>query len=164
MKKLVIFDRDGTLNFDTGYTHKVADLVWTEGSLSTLSELHLLGVKVAIATNQSGISRGYFTEEQVNFFHANMRFEAKKAGGNIDKFYICPHQPGDGQEPICPCRKPNPGMLDKAVSDFSLSKEECIFVGNSSCDKLAAERAGLDFHLANGTNKNFEQLIQRIKC
>jgi D-glycero-D-manno-heptose 1,7-bisphosphate phosphatase len=164
MKKLVIFDRDGTLNIDSGYTHKIADLIWIEGALSTLSKLNHLGARVAVATNQSGISRGYFTEEQVNVFHTKMRIEAKQAGGSIDKFYICPHQPGEGEEPICPCRKPNPGMLNTAMSEFAVNKEECIFVGNSFCDKLAAERAGLDFHLANGTYHNFEQLIQRIIC
>jgi D-glycero-D-manno-heptose 1,7-bisphosphate phosphatase len=164
MKKLVIFDRDGTLNIDSGYTHKVADLIWVPGALSTLSKLNHLGAKVAVATNQSGISRGFFTKEQVNLFHTRMTMEAKKAGGNIEKFYICPHQPSDKEEPICPCRKPNPGMLNTAVSEFGVNKEDCIFVGNSSSDKLAAERAGLDFHLANGTNHDFEQLIQRITC
>ena len=163
MKKMVIFDRDGTIIIDHGYTHKLKDLKWMTGAIELLRGLNEIGICVVVATNQSGIGRGYFSQEEVRLFHAQMSIEAKANGGKIDTFYICPHSPDLNGLPACSCRKPNPGMLVSAMQDFHVNPEECIFVGNSESDLEAAKKIGIEFvHVDREIDVN--KIMELCKC
>jgi D-glycero-D-manno-heptose 1,7-bisphosphate phosphatase len=163
MKKLVVFDRDGTLIVDNGYTHDTKDLKWVKGATQLLRELNEKGVIVVVATNQSGIGRGYFTFEEVKEFHAQMSREILINGGKIESFYVCPHAPGSEGLPECKCRKPNPGMLVSAMQDFNVTPEQCLFIGNSQSDLEAAKNAGIDFILV-GSHLHVKKVLEACKC
>ena len=163
MKRMIIFDRDGTLVVDYGYTHKVEDLRWMKGALQLLHELNQMGILVVVATNQSGIGRGYYSQEEVNIFHAQMSHEAKLKGGKIESFYVCPHLPDINGMPVCSCRKPNPGMLINAMKDFNVYSEECIFVGNSRSDFEAANKAEMQFVLVE-KELDIDKVLEACKC
>jgi HAD superfamily hydrolase (TIGR01662 family) len=163
MKKLVVFDRDGTLIIDYGYTHKIRDLKWMKGAIQLVRELHQLGVMVVVATNQSGIGRGYFSQEEVAVFHSQMSLEIEMGGGKIQSFYICPHAPDLHGLPECGCRKPNPGMLKLAMKDFGIKPEQCVFIGNSESDSEAAKNAGVDFVLVEGYI-DVSKVLETCKC
>lgn len=153
MLKLMLLDRDGVLNEDSGYLYKKEDLVWISGALEALHYLQKQGIKVAVVTNQSGVARGYYTEADVKKLHKYMAEEAKKAGGEISAFYYCPHHPeGKLSEytKACECRKPAPGMVFKALKDFNVSPGEALMIGDSIRDVEAAENAGVRGELFTG--------------
>ena len=162
--KLVIFDRDGTLNYDLGYTHKPEDLKWLPGALETLKYLKERSVLVVVATNQSGISRGLFSKSDVDNFHSKMEQEAIENFGKIDRFYICPHAPNLTGQAICNCRKPNPGMLFSVLSDYNLKVEDILFVGNSPTDLLAAKAANIDFFMIRDPAADYGNLRKQLLC
>ncbi len=163
MKKLVIFDRDGTIIVDHGYTHKVKDLRWMKGALQMLQELNQIGMPVVVATNQSGIGRGYYSQEDVNIFHAQMSLDVRLNGGKIDAFYVCPHSPDLNGLPACTCRKPNPGLLIQAMIDFNVLSEECVFVGNSNSDLEAAKKLDMQFIFVNN-ELDINTILESCKC
>ena len=163
MKKMVIFDRDGTIIIDHGYTHKVTDLEWMNGAIELLRVLNQMGIYVVVATNQSGIGRGYYSQEDVGLFHSQMSIEVKANGGKIDTFYVCPHSPDLNGFPTCRCRKPNPGMLLSAMHDFNVAPEECIFVGNSESDLEAAKKSGIEFVLVD-REIDAKEILELCKC
>lgn len=140
-KKLVILDRDGVINYDSDAYIRTPD-EWQPipGSLEAIAKLNTLGVKVAIATNQSGIGRGYYTEAILAEIHDKMLTELAAVGGKIDKIYYCPHIPDDH----CECRKPKAKMLRDIARDFNIDYkvEQVAFVGDSLRDLQAARAAG----------------------
>ena len=90
--RAVFLDRDNTLILDKGYTHKIADLLWIPNVIKSLKSFSKSGFKIIVITNQSGVARGYYNEEDINIFHKNMNEDLfEKAGIKIDKFYYCPH-------------------------------------------------------------------------
>ena len=154
--KAVFFDRDGVLNIDKGYTYKIADLEWTAGAKEAVAYLTKLGYKIFVVTNQSGIARGIYKVEDMEKLHNYMAEEFKKAGGEITKFYYCPHHPTKGVIPEltikCNCRKPAPGMILKAFGEYDLDKKNCFMVGDMPKDMGAAEAAGIPGYLFKGGN------------
>ena len=146
--KAVFFDRDGVLNLDHGYVFEPAQLDWIPGAREAVAILHAAGVKVLVVTNQSGVARGYFTEAQVEGFHAAMQADLAEVGARIDAFYVAPHH-GHGMVERCrhpnhPDRKPNPGMILRGLTDWSLAPEETVLVGDKASDIEAARRAGVE--------------------
>ena len=146
--KAVFFDRDGVLNLDHGYVFEPAQLDWIPGAREAVAILHAAGVKVLVVTNQSGVARGYFTEAQVEGFHAAMQADLAEVGARIDAFYVAPHHE-DGvveryRHPDHPDRKPNPGMILRGLTDWSLAPEETVLVGDKASDIEAARRAGVE--------------------
>ncbi|MGD9107740.1 MAG: D-glycero-beta-D-manno-heptose 1,7-bisphosphate 7-phosphatase [Gammaproteobacteria bacterium] len=115
--KLIILDRDGVINEDTPHYIKSAE-EWRPipGSLEAIAKLNHAGYTVIIATNQSGIGRGYFDVEALDEMHAKMQRELAKIGGKIDHIYFCPHTPDDN----CDCRKPKTGMFEQIMHDYGL--------------------------------------------
>ena len=162
--KLVIFDRDGTLNYDRGYTHKPEDLKWLPGALRTLKFLEEHSILAAVATNQSGIARGFFSQAAVDKFHSQMAQEAIEHFGRIDRFYTCPHAPALTGQSNCNCRKPNPGMLLTALSDYNLTVRDALFVGNSTTDQLAANAADIDFWMIKKPASDYGKLREKLSC
>lgn len=142
--KLVILDRDGVINHDSDqYIKSVNEWVPIDGSIDAIVRLNKAGFIVGIATNQSGIARGYYCEDTLNAIHDKMLNLLQARGGVIDQLRFCPHGPDD----CCFCRKPNPGMLHAIMSSEGTSPEDTIFVGDTISDQKAAANAGIEFAL-----------------
>jgi D-glycero-D-manno-heptose 1,7-bisphosphate phosphatase len=131
-------DRDGVLIEDTGYVFKIEDLKLLPRVSSTLKSLQDRGYLLIVISNQAGVARGYFAEEDVKTFHKELAKRVEvESGAKIDAFYYCPHHP-QGQVPAytkeCDCRKPGIAMLTQAGRDFSIDWEKSFFVGDRSSD------------------------------
>lgn len=138
-KPLIILDRDGVINVDSDAYVKSPD-EWTPipGSLEAIALLKKSGYQVAVATNQSGIARGYFTKETLDAIHAKFFLLLKKHNATIDGLLFCPHV----DEDLCLCRKPKPGMINTLLKQFSATPQKTFMVGDSRRDLLAGKAAG----------------------
>lgn len=164
-QKAVFLDRDGVLDVDTGYISRPEQVQWVPGAKTALARLHKLGYAVFVVTNQSGIARGYYTVEDMKVLHAFMAKEIEKAGGQITHFYYCPHHPTKGtvKELVhpCSCRKPQPGMILQAFSDYALLREGSFLIGDRQSDIDAALAAGLPGYLSRkGIWMNFAKILR----
>lgn len=164
VRPAAILDRDGVLNRDEGYTHRPEQLVWQPGAREAVRLLNDRGYYVIVATNQAGVARGLYDEAAVSTFHAHMQNELAKAGAHVDAFYHCPFHP---QGVIAryrvadhPDRKPNPGMILRALADWPVDRAHSFLIGDKSSDLEAALRAGLSGHLYEGDD--LAALVQRI--
>ncbi len=138
MPKAILLDRDGTLNVDHGYVYKVEDFEWIPGVIPALKSLQQGGYLLIVISNQSGISRGYYTREDLEILEKYMVSELEKEGITIDGFYYCPHVNEDN----CDCRKPKPFMADSAIKDFELIPSESWMIGDRIRDLQSAEAQG----------------------
>lgn len=137
--KLVILDRDGTINRDSDhYIKSPAEWKPLKGSLEAIARLTQAGYRVVIATNQSGLARGLFDMTTLNAIHDSLQHAAQQAGGRIDAIFFCPHA-GDAD---CACRKPRPGMLLEIAKRMNVPLEGVPMVGDSLRDLQAAAAAG----------------------
>jgi D-glycero-D-manno-heptose 1,7-bisphosphate phosphatase len=137
--KLVILDRDGTINHDSDqYIKSPAEWKPIKGSLEAIARLSQNGWRVVVATNQSGIGRGLFEMATLNAIHDTMHRAVHHAGGRIDAIFFCPHA-GDAN---CECRKPKPGMLLEIARRMNVELEGVPMVGDSLRDLQAATAAG----------------------
>ena len=137
--KLVILDRDGTINHDSDhYIKSLQEWRPIKGSLEAIARLSQAGYRVVVATNQSGIGRGLFTTRALFEIHDALQRAAAQAGGRIDAFFFCPH-PGDAN---CACRKPQPGMLLEVGRRFNVPLKDVYMVGDALRDVEAAAAAG----------------------
>lgn len=142
----VLFDRDGVLIEDTNFPINPIDLRWTPGAIDLIRHLNGRGIKVGVATNQSGVARGLFDEAAVQRFHGWMQDQLKTCGAWVDRFEYCPHHPTEGHGPYrmaCGCRKPAPGMLTALLAHFEVPASRALMVGDRPTDVEAAERAGV---------------------
>lgn len=138
---LVILDRDGTLNFDLGYTHKLIDLSIIPTTISLLKQLKNHSAKKVCASNQAGIGYGFYTLQQLHKFNSKLQIALIEHGIIIDCFYSCTHLPNLN----CDCRKPKSGLLDLAMSEYGTKKECSIFIGNNQSDSNAAKIVGIEY-------------------
>ena len=136
----VFLDRDGTLLHDPGYLHKVEDYQPIAGVIEALRELIQAGFALAIATNQSGIGRGYFSEPDFQRFQAHLTQDFAAQGVRFAATLFCPHLP----DANCGCRKPAPGMLERAQPELEVDLERSWMVGDKPEDMEFARRAGKD--------------------
>ena len=137
--KLIILDRDGVINEDSDdYIKSPDEWIPIAGSLDAIARLNHAGYLVAIASNQSGIARGYFSLETLAAMSVKMNDLLSPLGGRIDAMFFCPHGPKDG----CDCRKPKPGMLTEIGNRFQTSLDEVLFIGDNINDIKAAQAAG----------------------
>lgn len=136
MNRAVILDRDGVLNWDPGYVYKIEDFKLLPGVIQALTLLK--DFKFIIVTNQSGIGRGYYTEEDFHKFNNHLVNELKKHNITIEKTYFCPHSP----EQSCDCRKPNPKFIKKAEKEFDLDLKESFMIGDHPHDIGFGKKAG----------------------
>jgi D-glycero-D-manno-heptose 1,7-bisphosphate phosphatase len=143
----LFLDRDGVLNEDPGYVSRWEDFHWIEGARETVAAFNAAGWWVFVVTNQSGVGRGYYTEADVHALHAKMSESLAEVGGRIDAYYYCPHHPEAAEDvyrhPDPPDRKPNPGMLLRAMSDWPVDAGRSIMVGDKDGDIEAGRRAGV---------------------
>jgi len=137
--KLIILDRDGVINRDSDdYIKSVDEFIPLPGSLAAIARLNRAGYKVAIATNQSGIGRGYYDETTLNAMHEKLAQMLAEEGGWVDHIVHCPHAPEAG----CDCRKPESGMLRAIARHFDVSLKGVPVIGDSLRDLEAARRVG----------------------
>jgi histidinol-phosphate phosphatase family protein len=141
------FDRDGVLNVDRGYTHRVEDLTWIEDAPAAIKQLNDLGYLVIVVTNQSGVARGFYEERHVAEFHARMQDELAQRGAHVDAFYHCPFHADATvaayRAASHPDRKPNPGMILRALADWPVERQGSFLIGDSVHDMEAAANAGV---------------------
>lgn len=136
--KLIILDRDGVINLDSNdYVKSPEEWIPIESSLRAIAKLNRAGYWVAVATNQSGIARGFFDKTTLALMHKKMELELAQVGGHIDAIEYCPDHPDNPTHN----RKPNPGMLDKLVLQFSVDASDTWFVGDSRSDLECAVNA-----------------------
>ena len=142
--KLVILDRDGTINCDSDEYVKSADeWVPLPGALEAIARLNHAGWQVVIASNQSGLGRGLFDVAALNAMHAKMHKLLATAGGRVEAVFYCPHSP----EETCNCRKPLPGLYEQIGERFGVSLQGLPTVGDSLRDLQAGAAAGCAPHL-----------------
>jgi D-glycero-D-manno-heptose 1,7-bisphosphate phosphatase len=137
--KLVILDRDGTINFDSDqYIKSPREWRPIPGSLEAIARLTQAGYRLVVATNQSGIARGLFDVATLNAIHDAMHRAVAQAGGRIEAVFFCPH----AADSDCACRKPKPGMLLEIGRRFNVALEDAVMVGDALRDLQAAAAAG----------------------
>lgn len=139
----VFLDRDGTINVDKEYVHKIEDWEWLPGAVDAIHHLNKLGLPVIVITNQAGVARGYYDEAAINALHTHVDAALAGQGARIDAYYYCPHHPEYGSNRDCQCRKPRPGMLFRARDQLGLDLERSYMVGDKMSDVLAAKAAGV---------------------
>jgi len=161
VSKAVFFDRDGTLNVDIAYLHRPEDFIWIEGAKEAIKYVNDKGYLAILVTNQSGVARGYYPEEDVKAVYDWMNKELEQIGAHLDALFYCPHHP-DGKIPaytkVCNCRKPDTGMVDKACEAFKIDRSKSFFVGDSDKDMECAQKAGI-----TGIKYVSESLLTRVK-
>jgi D-glycero-D-manno-heptose 1,7-bisphosphate phosphatase len=147
LRPALFLDRDGVLNVDHGYVHRWEDFHWIPGAAAAVRAFNQAGWLVFVATNQSGIGRGYYSEADMHALHARMAEELAREGARIDAFYYCPHHPEAAEpayrHPDPPDRKPNPGMLLRAFVEWPVDRGRSLMVGDKPADLQAAARAGV---------------------
>lgn len=137
--KLIILDRDGVINEDSDeYIKSVDEFIPLPGSLEAIARLKQAGYTIAVATNQSGISRGYFDEATLAAMHDKLACLLDEQGGEVDYIAYCPHGPDDG----CACRKPQPGLLNEIGKHFNVDLTNVPVIGDSLRDIQAARTVG----------------------
>lgn len=146
-------DRDGVLNLDRGYVHRLDDFTWIEGAKAAVKRFNDLGWYVFVVTNQSGIGRGYYVEEDVWTLHRHIQAELRAAGAHLDDWRYCPFHP-DGTiaryRQAHPWRKPEPGMLLDLMDHWPVVRERSLLIGDKDTDMAAARAAGVAGHLFTG--------------
>ena len=138
MARLVVVDRDGTLNVERHYLSDPALVELLPNVASGLSLLRDMGFSVAVVTNQSALSRGFINRETLDVIHGRLRDLLKAQGATVDAIYFCPHLPEAG----CLCRKPQIGLLEQAARDFGATPQETFVIGDQSSDIEMGRRAG----------------------
>ena len=154
--KAIFLDRDGTINVDHSYVHKIDDFQFIEGVGKALKQLQDKGYLLVLVTNQSGIARGYFSEAQFHQLTEWMDWSLDEDYGVVlDGIYYCPHHPeGKGEfKADCDCRKPKAGMFLEAIKDLNIDPTQSYMVGDKLEDLLAAEAAGVKTKVLVKTGK-----------
>lgn len=147
MKKRAVFlDRDGVINEEVGHLHNVADLRILPGAAEAIKTLNEKGYSVIVVANQAAVAKGIATIEDVEAIHREMKVRLAKEGASLDGIYYCPHHPNGiiaEYARACDCRKPEIGMVEKAMGDLQIEREGSFLVGDKTSDILAGARAGL---------------------
>ncbi len=157
MKQLVILDRDGVINTDSPHYIKSPE-EWhpIPGSLEAIARLNQAGFLVAVATNQSGVARGFYSLETLEKIHQKMQTECAQYGGTIEAIFFCAHGPEEG----CDCRKPKPGLYHQIARHFNVDLKETAIpaIGDSLRDLEAAKASGcLPVLVLTGNGKKTQQ-------
>jgi D-glycero-D-manno-heptose 1,7-bisphosphate phosphatase len=161
----VFLDRDGTVNEEVDFLTSPLDLHLIPRSAEAIRLANDLGLRVFIVTNQSGVARGLLTEEQLGEVHAALIEKLSREGATIDRIYYCPHHPTEGPDKYrgeCACRKPNTGMIRRAVDDFGIDPAQSFVIGDRTVDVGMAKNAGAHAILVlTGYGKAEKELCER---
>jgi len=157
MKKAVFLDRDGIINIERNFVRSWDKFEFVPGIIENIKKLNKKEFLVIIITNQSGIKRGFFSEETLKKIHENMKKILEKNDAYIDDIFYCPHYKYDN----CDCRKPKPGMIFKAAKKHNINLEKSWMIGDSKRDIESGRRAGCKTILVE-KNINIKTSINRI--
>ena len=139
--KIIVLDRDGVINQDSSdYIRSAEEWIPIEGSIEAIARLHKRGYKIVIASNQSGLARGYFDEAALAEMHDKLNLLVENAKGLVSAIFYCPHSADAG----CSCRKPKTGLLEQAEIELGISLVDSYFVGDSLKDLQAAWAFNMD--------------------
>ena len=152
--KAVFLDRDGTINKDVGYLYKPIDFQWIDGAIESIKLLKKKQFMVIVITNQSGIGRGYYKNEDVNILHEWINLELIKHKTKIDDFFFSGDLPS---EQTSSRRKPSPKMINEAIIKHKLDRSKCFMIGDKNTDMESAKNAKIKGFLFKGKN-----LLDRI--
>ncbi len=162
LRPAIFLDRDGTLNEDIGYLYKCAHWRWLEGALEGLAIFAKCGYLPVVVTNQSGIARGYYTENDLDILHSFVNAQlAHKASLRIHAFYHCPHHPDITGE--CLCRKPHDGMLRTAACEHGIDLEKSWMIGDKWSDVEAGLSAGCQAILVGNFSESVPDNVPRVQ-
>jgi D-glycero-D-manno-heptose 1,7-bisphosphate phosphatase len=145
LRRAVFLDRDGTINEERNYLHRVEDFAFIPGVPRAIGRLNRAGYLVVVVTNQSGVARGYFELADVHALHAHLQQQLVEQQSRVDGFFICPHHPEEGRDPWrrrCDCRKGAPGLLLRAAAALRIDLTRSFMVGDKPADIEAGRRAG----------------------
>lgn len=160
MKKSIILDRDGVINYDYGYVYKYSNFKFKKGVIEFLKKLNTNKFKIIIITNQSGIGRGYYLKSDFFNLHKKIKSYLSKKNIFIDDVYFCPHHPRHAKDKYkkkCFCRKPKPGMILKAIKENNLDRRDLFMIGDKRSDFLAAKNSSIKFFYAE------ENILKQFK-
>jgi D-glycero-D-manno-heptose 1,7-bisphosphate phosphatase len=146
LRKAAFLDRDGVINQDKAYVHRWEDFEFVPGAIEGMRRLQQAGYAMVIVTNQSGLARGYYSEEQYQELTRALLVELARQGVQVDGVYHCPHHPKGSVPHLatdCDCRKPAPGMILQAARELGLSLADSILIGDKPTDIEAARAAGV---------------------
>jgi D-glycero-D-manno-heptose 1,7-bisphosphate phosphatase len=146
MKKVLFLDRDGIINIDHGYVYKKENFEFVDGIFEICRHALRLNYQIIVITNQAGIARGYYNEDDFLTLTTWMKTEFEKQQINILDVFFCPHHPTSGVNAYkkqCNCRKPAPGMILSAQKQYSIDLDKSIFIGDKISDMQAAINAGI---------------------
>ena len=141
----MFIDRDGCLTEEVGYVNHVSRIRLLPRTAAAIRRLNEAGVPAVMATNQSGIAKGYFDQEVMDAVHAELRRQLAAGGARLDGLYVCTHHPGEGVPPYradCECRKPRPGLLRRAAADLDLDLGASVMVGDKISDVAVGHAVG----------------------
>jgi len=163
--KTIFLDRDGVINKEINYLHKIGDFEFIDGVFETCQYLISLNYKIIIITNQSGISRGYYTVNDFQIITNWMITQFKKNAVNILDVFHCPHLPDSN----CNCRKPKPGMLLEAKYKHNIDMQNSWLIGDREVDIIAANSSGItntilvkSGHKINEVDSNAKYILESI--
>ncbi len=165
--KIAFLDRDGVVNLDHGYVHRIADFQFTEQFFPACALLQQAGYSLAIVTNQSGIARGYYTEGDFAVLTAWLKQQFVLNGLELDAIYHCPHNADSN----CNCRKPKPGMVMEHLALTGALAKDCIMFGDKPSDQACAQAAKLGrFFMVNTPQQpthfydTVQNFVQSMAC
>jgi histidinol-phosphate phosphatase family protein len=160
MQKALFLDRDGVINENReDYVKTWDEFKFLPGAKEAIRLINNSDWMLIIITNQSPIGRGIFPPERLDKIHQNMLSELSKAGCYIDAIYFCPHKPDD----YCDCRKPKPGLILRAASDFNIDLENSWMIGDSDSDIEAGREAGCKTEKVSSDNSLLEIITKILK-
>ena len=147
-QKALFIDRDGIINVDHGYVSTIDDFEFTKGVFAFLKLFRDAGYRLFVVTNQSGIGRGFYSESDFHILTQWMLQRLKEKGVRIEKVLYCPHTPEDS----CHCRKPDIGMIEEALREYSLDLKHSWMIGDKQSDMELAGNAGIGNSIYIGEN------------
>jgi D-glycero-D-manno-heptose 1,7-bisphosphate phosphatase len=159
MRKALFLDRDGVINKDFGYVYKKSEFEFVDGIFEFVKLFYEKGFHIFIITNQSGIARGFYSEQDFQAIKKYVEVEFWRNGVEISKTYHCSCHPSFTKEP-CLCRKPRPDMLLQAQKEFNIDFSNSFFIGDSETDFQAGQSAGVQTYLFSEHNE--ERSFQKI--
>ncbi len=146
MNKAVFLDRDGTIIEDVGYLNSPEQIKFIPGSIEAIKKLNENGYKVVVITNQSGVARSLISEDMLQTIDKTIQKKILNGDAYLDMIYYCPHHPEAGHYPYkqeCDCRKPAPGMINKAQKDLNIDLTKSFMIGDKTSDIEAGQRVGI---------------------
>lgn len=145
-KPTIFLDRDGTINEEMGYINHLDRFIIFPFVAESIRIFKEKGYFVIVVTNQSGVARGYFTEDLVKAIHKKLKTQLKEFGTGVDAIYYCPHHPKEGYGKYvkdCRCRKPKPGMIEQAMRDFDINLNKSFMIGDRFKDMIFGKKMNL---------------------